>query len=77
MASAQGPGGGDFQPPLAAAADQFPGGMQHPVTGRIWHIPARLAIHARQRTLKISPGWPWKEAFLACWHRLCALPAPA
>ena len=26
---------------------------------RIWHIPARLAHHARQRTLKISPGWPW------------------
>jgi hypothetical protein len=44
---------------------------------RIWHIPARLAIHARQRTLKISPGWPWKEAFLACWQRLCALRAPA
>jgi hypothetical protein len=44
---------------------------------RIWHIPARLAVHARQRTLKISPGWPWKEAFLACWQRLCALPAPA
>ena len=21
--------------------------------------------------------WPWKEASLACWHRLCALPAPA
>jgi hypothetical protein len=44
---------------------------------RIWHIPARLASHARQRTLAISPHWPWKEAFLACWHRLCALPAPA
>jgi hypothetical protein len=44
---------------------------------RIWHIPARLAVHARQRTLKISPGWPWKEAFLACWQRLCTLPAPA
>ena len=44
---------------------------------RIWHIPARLGVHARQRTLKISPGWPWKEAFLACWQRLCALPAPA
>ena len=23
---------------------------------RIWHIPARLARHARQRILKISPG---------------------
>ncbi len=44
---------------------------------RAWHIPARLARHARQRTLAISPDWPWKEAFLACWQRLCALPAPA
>jgi hypothetical protein len=44
---------------------------------RIWHIPARLTRHARQRTLKISPDWPWKEAFLACWQRLCALQAPA
>jgi hypothetical protein len=48
-----------------------------PHTLRIWHIPARLAVHARQRTLKISPGWPWKEAFLTCWQRLCTLPAPA
>jgi hypothetical protein len=44
---------------------------------RIWHIPARLACHARQRVLKISPDWPWKQAFLSCWQRLCALPAPA
>jgi hypothetical protein len=44
---------------------------------RIWHIPARLAHHARQRILKISPGWPWKKAFLTCWQRLCVLPAPA
>jgi hypothetical protein len=44
---------------------------------RIWHIPARLARHARQRTLGISPDWPWKEALLTCWQRLCALPAPA
>ena len=44
---------------------------------RVWHIPARLVHHARQRILKISPGWPWKEAFLACWQRLCAMPAPA
>jgi Transposase DDE domain group 1 len=44
---------------------------------RIWHIPARLARHARQRTLAISPDWPWQEAFLTCWQRLCALPAPA
>jgi Transposase DDE domain group 1 len=44
---------------------------------RIWHLPARLAHHARQRILKISPDRPWKDAFLTCWHRLCALPAPA
>ena len=44
---------------------------------RIWHIPARLARHARERVLKISPDWPWKNAFLTCWQRLCALPAPA
>jgi hypothetical protein len=44
---------------------------------RAWHIPARLARHARERVLKISPDWPWKDAFLTCWQRLCALPAPA
>ena len=44
---------------------------------RAWHIPARLVHHARQRILKISPSWPWKAAFLTCWQRLCALPAPA
>ena len=44
---------------------------------RIWHIPARLVRHARKRILKISPDWPWKDAFLTCWQRLCALPAPA
>jgi hypothetical protein len=44
---------------------------------RIWHLPARLARHARERVLKTSPDWPWKDAFLTCWQRLCALPAPA
>jgi hypothetical protein len=44
---------------------------------RIWHLPARLARHARRQVLSISRDWPWKEAFLTCWHRLCALPAPA
>jgi hypothetical protein len=43
---------------------------------RVWHIPARLARHARERVLKISPDWPWKDAFLTCWQRLCTLPAP-
>jgi Transposase DDE domain group 1 len=44
---------------------------------RLWHLPARLARHARQRVLKLSRTWPWKDAFLTCWQRLRALPAPA
>jgi Transposase DDE domain group 1 len=44
---------------------------------RIWHLPARLVRHARKRNLKISPHWPWKEAFLTCWQRVCAIPAPS
>ena len=44
---------------------------------RLLSLPARLVRHARARVLKISRAWPWKEAFLACWQRLCALPAPA
>ena len=44
---------------------------------RLLSLPARLVRHARTRVLKISRTWPWKEAFLACWQRLCALPAPA
>jgi hypothetical protein len=42
----------------------------------LWHLPARLVCHARRRILKISTTWPWKNAFLTCWQRLCALPAP-
>jgi hypothetical protein len=44
---------------------------------RVWRIPARLVRHARKRILKISPDWPWNDAFIACWNRLCALPAPS
>jgi len=43
---------------------------------RLWHLPARLVRHARKRNLKISPDWPWKDAFITCWNRFCALPAP-
>ena len=43
---------------------------------RVWHLPATLARHARQRALAISADWPWAEAFLTCWQRLRALPAP-
>ena len=30
--------------------------------------PARLVRHARKRILKISPDWPWNDAFLTCWQ---------
>jgi hypothetical protein len=53
--------------------DAEPGTLRY----RLLSLPARLVRHARQRVLKISRTWPWKEAFLACWQRLCALPAPA
>jgi len=53
--------------------DAEPGTLRY----RLLSLPARLARHARARVLKISRTRPWKDAFLACWHRLCALPAPA
>ncbi len=39
---------------------------------RLLSLPARLVRHARARRT-----WPSKDAFLACWQRLCALPASA
>ena len=53
--------------------DANPGTLRY----RLWHLPARLARHARQRALAISADWPWAQAFLTCWQRLTALPAPA
>ncbi len=43
---------------------------------RIYHLPARLARHARRRFLRLERTWPWTEAFTACWRRLTTLPAP-
>jgi hypothetical protein len=43
---------------------------------RLWHLPARLTHHARRRWLSISATWPWRDAFVLCWQRLNALPAP-
>ena len=43
---------------------------------RLLSLPARVVRHARSRVLKISRTWPWKDAFLTCWARLCTLPAP-
>ena len=66
-----------MDPPARPARRRTPRrGPGHPPSW-IWHLPARLARHARQRTLAISADWPWKDAFLACWQRVRALPAPA
>lgn len=54
-------------------ANAAPGTLRY----RLWSIPARLVRHARKRILKISPDWPWKDAFLTCWQRACAIPAPS
>lgn len=43
---------------------------------RLLHLPATITTHARQHTLKISTTWPWADAFILCWQRLTALPAP-
>jgi hypothetical protein len=42
---------------------------------RLYHLPARLAHHARRRWLRIESTWPWATAFTTCWQRLTALPA--
>ncbi|MBB4932736.1 hypothetical protein F4561_003556 [Lipingzhangella halophila] len=42
---------------------------------RIYHLPARLACHARRRLVRIERTWPWAQAFTTSWARLTALPA--
>ncbi len=41
----------------------------------LYHLPARLAHHARRRYLRIEPTWPWASAFTTSWRRLTQLPA--
>lgn len=52
-------------------ADAEPGTMRF----RLYHLPARLAHHARRRYLRIERTWPWTNAFTTCWRRLTNLPA--
>lgn len=40
---------------------------------RLYHLPARLAHHARRRWLRIETTWPWASAFTTCWERLIDL----
>ena len=42
---------------------------------RLYHLPARLAAHARRRWLRIDRTWPWADVFLLAWQRLTQLPA--
>ncbi|WP_436847075.1 hypothetical protein [Streptomyces atratus] len=42
---------------------------------RIYHLPARLAAHARRRYLRLAPDWPWAAAFVLVWQRLTGLAA--
>lgn len=42
---------------------------------RLYHLPARLAKHARSRRLRIDSTWPWAGAFTTAWTRLTDLPA--
>nr|AEU17901.1 hypothetical protein [Streptomyces antibioticus] len=36
---------------------------------RPYHLPARLAEHARCRWLRIERTWPWADAFALAGHR--------
>lgn len=40
---------------------------------RIFSAPARLVTHARNRILKIPPGWAWAQDLTTAWTRLHAL----
>jgi hypothetical protein len=42
---------------------------------RIYHLPARLAHHARRHWLRIERTWPWADAFVRAWRRLTEPPA--
>jgi hypothetical protein len=41
---------------------------------RLYHLPARLARHARRRILRIERTWPWAAAFTTSWNRITQLP---
>jgi hypothetical protein len=40
---------------------------------RLFSAPARLVAHARNRVLKIPPGWAWAEHLATAWTRIHAL----
>jgi hypothetical protein len=66
---------------LAAAITQIPARFRSKLLVRVDGAGAShdLITHllSLATVLKISPDWPWTGAFITCWQRLCALPAPA
>ena len=40
---------------------------------RLLSAPARLVTHARNRILKIPPGWTWADDLATAWTRIHAL----
>ncbi|MCH7232145.1 transposase [Glycomyces sp. L485] len=50
-------------------ADAEISSMRH----RLYAIPAKLARHARRRTLRLAADWPWATAFAQCWKRIGAI----
>jgi len=42
---------------------------------RLWHVPARLARHARTRWLRLPGDWPWAGALARGFARLAVLGA--
>ncbi|MET8416472.1 transposase [Streptomyces sp. NPDC005134] len=54
----------------AGLADAEPDTMSF----RIYHLPARLAAHARRWHLRLDPTWPWTHAFTTAWKHLTDLP---
>ncbi len=48
----------------------------HAMRHRLYAIPAKLAHHARRRTLRLAADWPWATAFVLCWKRISAIAPP-
>nr|WP_246421921.1 IS1380 family transposase [Nocardiopsis mwathae] len=55
--------------------DDLAGAEPQTMRFRLYHLPARLARHARRRILRLDRTWPWAEVFATCWRRLSGLPA--
>jgi hypothetical protein len=62
---------------LAPVLGDAPGGPTVRRAPDLARMPAMRDRIARALDLAVRPDWPWKDAFLTCWQRLCALPAPA